>query len=133
MSRKYGMIDHDLVGDGVADNSSKIKEGLGKSSGVTCADCNDPLTLGPSGWNCPVCDAESHDDFEKTGSAISPDHYKSHPSGVECIQITEHMDFLLGNAMKYIWRAGLKGDEVEDLKKAKWYLERAIANREGVG
>lgn len=59
-----------------------------------------------------------------------PSHYTSHPSGVECIQITECMSFCLGNAMKYIWRAGEKGDAVEDLKKAVWYLNREIALRE---
>jgi hypothetical protein len=58
-----------------------------------------------------------------------PPHYTSHPSGVECIQITEHMGFCLGNAMKYIWRADLKADAVEDLEKAKWYLERELALR----
>lgn len=56
-----------------------------------------------------------------------PPHYKAHPSGIECIQITEHMDFLKGNAIKYIWRAGSKGSEIEDLEKAIWYLERRIA------
>ena len=58
---------------------------------------------------------------------INPDHYKGHPSGVECIKVTEHMNFCTGNAVKYIWRAGQKGDYVEDLKKAVWYLEREIA------
>ena len=56
----------------------------------------------------------------------SPDHYTSHGSGIECIQVTEHMNFCLGNAVKYIWRAGLKGDSIEDLSKAIWYLEREI-------
>lgn len=56
-----------------------------------------------------------------------PPHYTQHPSGVECIQITEHMNFCLGNAVKYIWRAGLKSDDsVEDLKKARFYIEREI-------
>lgn len=57
-----------------------------------------------------------------------PPHYNDHPSGVECIQIVEHMNFCLGNAMKYIWRAGLKNDKTkqEDLKKAVWYLNREI-------
>ena len=55
-----------------------------------------------------------------------PKHYTSHPSGVECIQITEHMNFNLGNAIKYIWRASLKGKELEDLRKAKWYVDREI-------
>lgn len=58
-----------------------------------------------------------------------PPHYTAHPSGVECIQITEHMGFCLGNAMKYIWRADLKNDDIEDLKKAVWYIEREIARR----
>jgi hypothetical protein len=55
-----------------------------------------------------------------------PRHYTKHPSGVECIQITEHMGFNLGNAMKYIWRADLKGNQIEDLKKAVWYINREI-------
>ena len=58
-----------------------------------------------------------------------PPHYTSHPSGVECIQITEHMNFLLGNAMKYIWRNEDKNG-IEDLKKAIWYINREIAKRE---
>lgn len=62
----------------------------------------------------------------KFDSVEKPLHYNSHPSGIECIQITEHMNFCLGNAMKYLWRAGLKNDEVEDLKKARWYLDREI-------
>ena len=58
--------------------------------------------------------------------AINPPHYQDHPSGVECIQITEHMNFCLGNAIKYIWRAGLKNNAIEDLEKARWYLDREI-------
>lgn len=59
-----------------------------------------------------------------------PQHYTSHPSGVECIQITRHMGFNLGNALKYIWRADLKGAAVEDLKKAVFYLNDEIKLRE---
>lgn len=58
---------------------------------------------------------------------INPNHYKKHPSGIECIEIAEHMDFLTGNAIKYLWRAGMKDDKVQDLEKAKWYIERLIA------
>ncbi len=58
-----------------------------------------------------------------------PKHYTSHPSGIECIQITEHMGFNLGNAVKYIWRCDLKKDDIEDLKKAIWYIEREIQRR----
>lgn len=59
----------------------------------------------------------------------NPKHYNSHPSGVECIQVTEHMGFCLGNAIKYIWRADEKGKAIEDLRKAIWYIEREIDRR----
>jgi hypothetical protein len=53
-----------------------------------------------------------------------PKHYNSHPAGIECIDVVEHMPFNIGNAIKYLWRAGLKGDAIEDLKKAAWYANR---------
>ena len=56
-----------------------------------------------------------------------PKHYTSHPSGVECIEVTEHFNFNKGNAIKYIWRSSDKGKEVEDLRKARWYIDREIA------
>jgi hypothetical protein len=55
-----------------------------------------------------------------------PPHYISHPSGIETIQITEHMNFCLGNAIKYILRADLKGNKLQDLEKASWYINREI-------
>jgi hypothetical protein len=58
-----------------------------------------------------------------------PPHYTGHPSGVECIVIVEHMGFCLGNVVKYVWRADLKGDAIEDLEKARFYLDREIAKR----
>lgn len=62
-----------------------------------------------------------------------PRHYTSHPSGIECLQITEHMNFCLGNVIKYVWRADLKGEAITDLEKAKFYLEREIARRKKWG
>lgn len=58
-----------------------------------------------------------------------PRHYTEHPSGIECIQVTRHFNFCLGNAIKYIWRAGLKDDAVEDLRKAMWYIQEEINER----
>lgn len=55
-----------------------------------------------------------------------PKHYNAHPAGIECITVVEHMSFCIGNAVKYLWRAGLKGSTVEDLRKAIWYIEREI-------
>lgn len=58
----------------------------------------------------------------------SPSHYTSDPSGVHCIEIAENWDFLLGNTLKYMWRHGKKStsDSIEDLEKARWYLDRKI-------
>lgn len=58
-----------------------------------------------------------------------PKHYTAHPSGVECIEIAEHMSFCLGNAIKYLWRADEKGAAIEDLHKAVWYIRREIDRR----
>lgn len=55
-----------------------------------------------------------------------PRHYTSHPSGIECIDVVEHMPFCEGNAVKYLWRAGMKGAKIQDLEKARWYIDRAI-------
>ena len=80
----------------------------------------------PIGQKCLMCYPETN---QKHDMVNHPKHYTSHPSGVECIQITEHMGFNLGNAMKYIWRADEKGNDVEDLRKAVWYIQREIAKR----
>lgn len=56
-----------------------------------------------------------------------PPHYAraaEHPSGVECIEMVRHMPFCLGNAIKYLYRAGHKGSAAEDYRKAAWYLRR---------
>lgn len=66
---------------------------------------------------------------KKTDAVDHPPHYTQHPSGIECIQITQWMNFCLGNAVKYIWRAGLKGDALEDLQKARRYLDIEIERR----
>ncbi len=56
-----------------------------------------------------------------------PKHYNSHPSGIECIDVVEHLPFNVGNAIKYLWRADHKGAQIDDLKKARWYIDREIA------
>src|SRR6185436_5413661 len=53
-----------------------------------------------------------------------PKQYNSHPSGVECIDIIEHMHFNVGSAIKYLWRAEFKGEHLQDMKKAAWYCQR---------
>ena len=69
-----------------------------------------------------------------------PSYYTSHPSGIECITITRHYCFAIGNAIKYLWRAGLKKEqgledkekEIEDLRKAIWYINDRIKQLENV-
>ena len=79
--------------------------------------------------NEPVSTVPAQD--QATSDMVNhPPHYMAHPSGVECVQIAEHYGFCIGNAIKYLWRAGLKGDAIEDLKKARWYLDREIQRRE---
>jgi hypothetical protein len=66
----------------------------------------------------------------KNDQVNHPKHYTSDPSGIECIDITRHRNFNIGNAIKYLWRAGFKEDkdrklidkQIEDLNKAVWYL-----------
>lgn len=68
-----------------------------------------------------------------------PKHYTSDPSGVECIEITKHRDFCTGNAIKYLWRCGLKAEEgmtdnekeIQDLNKAIWYIIEEIKLKGG--
>ena len=70
----------------------------------------------------------------KEDNVNHPKHYTSHPSGIECITIARHYCFSIGNAIKYLWRAGLKKDasledkqkEIEDLEKAIWYINDRI-------
>ena len=74
----------------------------------------------------------------KEDNVNHPKHYTSHPSGIECIEITRHYCFDVGNAIKYLWRAGLKKEmgledkqkEIEDLKKAIWYINDRIKQLE---
>ena len=62
-----------------------------------------------------------------------PSHYTSHPSGIECIEITRHMSFNIGNAIKYLWLNGKKGGQpaIQDLQKAVWYIQDEIKRLKG--
>ena len=77
-----------------------------------------------------ACHGDAPEQATEPDPVDHPKHYVSHPSGAECIEIAEHMNFCLGNAIKYIWRADLKGRALEDLRKARWYVDREILRRE---
>lgn len=65
----------------------------------------------------------------KNDPVSHPAHYTSYPH--EVIELTEHLGFCLGNAVKYILRAPFKGNELQDLKKARWYIERIVESGNG--
>lgn len=121
-----------------------LKESQPMPNPNKCLKCDAPCEL-PL-WYCESCLMEhvvdkaapdpNHDRDPNTvhntvyDPVNHPKHYTSHPSGVECIQITEHMSFNLGNAVKYLWRADEKGTPITDLEKAVWYISREIAKRQ---
>lgn len=89
---------------------SSCESPLNEDGTWTCGRCQkfDPLGIG----------ANEFDPIEH------PSHYTSHPSGIECITITQHHNFCIGSAIKYLWRCGLK-DNVpveQDLRKAIQYI-----------
>ena len=72
-----------------------------------------------------------------TDNVNHPKHYQSlfRMKEPECIEFSELMTFCRGNAFKYVWRFGSKGDEskaVEDLKKAIFYLRRCTKKRDSI-
>lgn len=82
-----------------------------------------------------VSPAFSIDTKENNSDNVNhPKHYTQHPSGIECIEITQWYNFCIGNAIKYLWRNGIKTEQgmsnkekqIEDLKKAIWYINKEI-------
>ncbi len=113
--RQVSVPDHikKALDDPAADpqNWTLIKPNVCKHGWTTCYACNFPAK-------------PTHDTVD------SPKHYTSHPSGVECIEITRHMTFNLGNALKYLWRHDRKNG-IEDLRKAIWCINDEIKRLEG--
>jgi hypothetical protein len=72
------------------------------------------------------CSQEIAENFDPVHK---PKHYNSHPSGIQCIEITRHMSFNIGNAIKYLWRADEKENPIQDLEKALWYINDEINMR----
>lgn len=79
-------------------------------------------------WHFPESDIIG---LYEPNDPINPNHYKTN-NGIECIDIAQHFIYTMGNAIKYIWRAGLKDDLIQDLNKAIWYLNKAIENGDDI-
>ena len=80
-------------------------------------------------WSYDEAKQIGKDFFPEYDAVNHPKHYTTHPSGVECITITEHMNFCIGNAMKYLWRVDSKGEPIENLEKAHFYIVQEIDRR----
>lgn len=82
--------------------------------------------------NDNLCKYHIENDFPHLRTALTddpvnhPSHYTDVVPGIECIDVTKHFSFVRGNAIKYLWRAGAKGNLKEDLEKAKWYIEQEL-------
>lgn len=61
-----------------------------------------------------------------TSDPINPSHYTTHPSGVQCIEISQHLSGCLAQAFQYVWRCGQKDDPAQELNKALWFIEREL-------
>lgn len=115
-------------GPGLACPESPLPDGRKQGECVRIARAVDAARVAGFGaeWRGGTSDRVHYGELARD-TVSQPVHYTSHPSGVECIAITEHMSFCLGNAIKYVWRAGLKTDDpTRDLKKAAWYINREL-------
>lgn len=115
-----------------------------KLPGVVCPGCG---MAGPYIPDRHYASCKAYRDLMGTGSpppappdpVNHPPHYKGKATcdgcgcPIECIDVTRHANFNRGNAIKYVWRAGAKGDAIEDLKKAIWYLQDEIKRLEAEG
>jgi len=91
-----------------------------KTHGIMHVPCVQSMYPSLLEYNPVIKEMKNHDPVNH------PSHYTSHPSGIECIQVTRHMTFNIGNAMKYLWRADHKDATIQDLEKAVWYIKDEI-------
>ena len=92
----------------------------------------DPQDLEPYRLSSLDTVKEDGDIIQNVDMVNHPPHYRGHPKGIECIDVIEDNPFVnLAQSQKYVWRVswGGKGDDIEDLEKAVWYLNREIARR----
>jgi hypothetical protein len=118
---REGMNEAVRIGKRVSECSHEHQVATAAGTHPQCTDCGAKLGVE---WI----------DAERVDVVNHPKHYTSDPSGVECITITRHRNFNVGNAIKYLWRAGLKSEpnrhdgekQIVDLRKAVWYIADEI-------
>lgn len=122
------------------ENGLNESEPVKKDSDDKCVKCGGHVEFSQFLNTCQICihqenlrkKREREKEVAKQDMVNHPSHYTSDPSGIECIEITRHRNFNIGNAIKYLWRAGLKDsdNEVQDLEKAIWYIKDEIKRLE---
>ena len=101
----------------------------------TCTECKHLIAEhgNKTGCDYPNCNCTATRNFLSenltSNKQLHPKHYNLHPSGIECIEIVQHHNFNVGNAIKYLWRLGLKDgeNELKELQKARNYIDFEIA------
>ena len=91
-----------------------------------CQSLEGPTTAAAAAdaWNDIQREELDEEPSGSTDMVNHPPHYTGHPSGVECIEVAEHLPFCLGNAFKYLFRRDAKGNPLENIEKAIWYVNR---------
>lgn len=120
------------IEEGVEETYDPTREGTGAISAKGKADPIGDLrriAQGSPNLSEAIPEASPKDIAE---DPINPAHYRRHPSGIECIEVTRHMNFNVGNAIKYLWRYMDKGNPIENLKKAQWYIADEIVRLGGL-
>lgn len=111
------------------------------SSKNKCQGCKEPHPCRCGNCSCSACKeykfsttsfGQNFSPPPNSDKVNHPKHYTSHPSGIECITIVEHMSFCIGSAIKYLFRVDLKEDGDEDIRKAIWYLNRELERRKNL-
>jgi hypothetical protein len=74
-----------------------------------------------------------HEHHAEWSTVNHPPHYTTHPSGIEAIELCQYENFCIGNALKYLLRHQKKGEPIQDLRKAIWYIEREIDRLQNYG
>ena len=116
----------------------RVRDGFSLKTGTIHATDGDGEPL--VDWDDGTCDyvidslleLDPGDTTQNVDMVHQPPHYRGHPKGIECIDVIEDNPFVnLAQSQKYVWRVswGGKGDDIEDLEKAVWYLNREIARR----
>ena len=136
------------VGDTIVATGAAWDDFKGKLGKVTTLQDDRPdrplVAFGRGGFNWPAWDKYAvelaqaanvaQEETNEKPDAINPPHYQGFSNGAQVVDITEHLSFSAGSAIKYLARAGKKdpAKEIEDLEKSLWYTQRELDRLKGL-